>query len=183
MQHDDDDIKDDIIKESNYESAFEFLPKETLYKLFEFYLYKIANSSDSPLSLQIDKKLNNIQKNNFLQKIFDECDIKRENFISEVFLKNNIKDIHDLGLSDKNFVCDKIKGFIQTPKNTEFIDSLFKRIRDSFAHGRIARSPDNKYLILEDKTNQLTGRIVINTDILLKWILIITKYIEDLKEK
>ena len=146
-------------------------------------MYKLANTDDSPHSLKIDKELSIDQKDKLWERLLESASAMDEDFIFEPILRNKIVRIRELKLSDTTLLCDKVKGFLQhktskTESNPHKIDTLFKRIRDSFAHGRIAQC--NEYLILEDKKNELTGRIIITTSILLDWAKIIDDFIKAL---
>lgn len=161
--------KDTIKKESSYILPFKLWDSEIACALFEFYLYNMANKSDSPLSYDLSRKLDDAQKQALLIHLLDIVGSQEEDFICARFLNHKMTDIKNAGLSDNTLTCDRIKGFLQSPSNTFNFDILMKRIRDAFAHGRIARSGDQAYLILEDMRNDLSGRIVIKNDTLIIW--------------
>lgn len=177
----DKNIPVDISKESKYESIYNLnIDPKMLIMLCDFFQYRTANEIDSPLSLKLDSMLSETQKdelyNNLLKSInANECD-----FLFNSILRNKIKEIRLMELSDTTLKCDRIKGFFhqKNPNSNgasqHKIDSLFKRIRDSFAHGRIAFV--GSYLILEDKKEQLTGRLIITVDALLKWKNVIDEF-------
>lgn len=163
----------DISADSNYISFFEINRDDKIKKeLFVFYLYKIANSSDSPLSLKLDILLDNTQKNLLFDQLLVEANINENDILFSNILGNEINAIRNMKLSDSTLQCDRIKGFFRQnpPKNNKVqhkIDAMFKHIRDSFAHGRIAINAS--FLILEDKKQQLTGRFIVTFDVLQKW--------------
>ena len=80
-------------------------------------------------------------------------------------------------MSDNTLNCNKVKGFVRKDKETHELDEVLNRIRNSFAHGRIAKS--GEYLIFEDKKNELTARIVLTFDVLEKWMNIINAFTEE----
>lgn len=163
------DSQDSIEKESKYIIPFELWDRDTACALFEFYLYNMARKKDSPLSYNLEEELTDTQKQELLIHLLKLADSNEENFICACFLRNKIKDIRNLMLSDETLTCDKVKGFLQSETETITFDTLMKRIRNSFAHGRISRSQDQAFLILEDKRNQLTGRIILRNQTLMEW--------------
>ncbi len=176
----------DISKDSNYTSVFTSeIDKDVLSCLCDFYQYKAANASDSPLSIKIDVLLSNAEKDELYSKLLEVANLKEEDFLFNSLLRNKIKDIRGMNLSDNTLTCDRIKGFFhqkqpsKSGKIQHKIDSMLKHIRDSFAHGRI--SFVNEYLILEDKKNELTSRLVITLDVLIKWKNIIEQYCAEKK--
>lgn len=184
-----DEIKEkavDISKDSTYVSIFRIVEDKALIaRLFEFYLYSLANTSDSPLSYGASDSLSNEQKDSLLKKLFDSISVSESDMLFDPILRNKIKDIRKMNLSDTTLQCDRIKGFFHissskskagTTKQHKF-DSLFKHIRNSFAHGRIA--PCRDYMILEDKVNEMTGRLVISIEALDEWISIISDYLDE----
>lgn len=180
--------KVDISRESEYSSIFSNFAFNDIIDLVDFYQYKTANAKDSPLSLQLDNVLLDAQKDELFAKLIDVAESDENNFIFNSILRNKIKEIRQLGLSDTTITCDKVKGFFHQNnpnKNNEHsqlkIDSLFKHIRNSFAHGRICFS--NGFLIFEDKTkNELTARLVITVDILKRWKSTILQYISEIEK-
>ncbi len=176
----------DISQDSNYTSVFTSeIDKAVLSCLCDFYQYKAANESDSPLSIKIDVLLSNDEKDELYGKLLDVAGLNECDFLFNSLLRNKIKDIRVMKLSDNTLVCDRIKGFFhqkapsKSGKTQHKIDSLLKHIRDSFAHGRIAFA--NEHLILEDKRNELTARLVITLDVLIKWKNIIEQYCTEKK--
>lgn len=180
-----DEIKEkavDISKDSTYVSIFQIVEDKALIaRLFEFYLYSLANTSDSPLSYGANDSLSNEQKDSLLKKIFDSISVSESDMLFDSILRNRIEVIREMNLSDSTLQCDRIKGFLhivsgnkKRPNQHKF-DCLFKHIRNSFAHGRIA--PCGDYIILEDKVNEMTGRLVISIEALDKWISIIDDYL------
>ncbi len=157
----------DISQESNY-----VLPKSIHGlengELQAYYQYYFANESDSPLSVKVDSILSDAEKDILLNQMFVAINATSNDFIFNSILRNKINDIRSLGLSDTTLTADRIKGFFHIKNSNQHkLDSMLKRIRDSFAHGRIAF--DGTYLILEDKTNELTGRLVITIEALELW--------------
>lgn len=168
----------DISKDSPYLSIFQ-ISFEDAPKLVEFYLYRVAEAKDSPLSFKLDVVLNEAQKDELFSLLLSKANLDESKLIFSLFLRNNIEEIRKLELSDNTLKCNCVKGFFQINKksNQHKLDCMFKRIRDSFAHGRIGAVDD--YLILEDKTNELTGRFVVTKDILLFWMDVVRIYIKD----
>ena len=163
---------DDISKDSNYTSLFESnVDDETIKILFDFYLYKIANGSDSPLSMRIDILLSDEQKDLLFNQLLVDANINKDDILFSSFLVHEIKTIRIMELSDTTLRCDRIKGFFHQTANGRTsqhkLDSMFKHIRNSFAHGRI--STTSAFLILEDKRNTLTSRFIVTLDVLQKW--------------
>lgn len=180
----------DISTDCNYTSLFETdFDVKIVKDLFTFYLYKIANSSDSPLSMRLDVILDNSQKDLLFNKLLIDANISDNDILFSNFLRNEIKTIKAMELSDTTLKCDRVKGFFHqnlSKKNNaqHKLDAMFKHIRDSFAHGRIALA--TPFLILEDKRNELTGRFVVTIDILQKWKVSIEEFmlrIDELGEK
>lgn len=166
--------QDHISKESNYTTIFEFIvPSAEFNSLIEFYLYRMANSSDSPLSYKIDASLTKEQKDTLFSRLLTSIDVSETDFgFDGPFLKNNIGTISKMKLGDKTLEFDRIKGFFHQNKSNEKpsqhkLDAMFKHIRDSFAHGRVGRM--GEYLILEDKKKELTARLIITLDALYTW--------------
>lgn len=176
----------DIFAESAYSSVF---THHDIVDLVDFYQYKTANSKDSPLSFRLDSILSDMQKDELFRNLLDVANADENDFIFNSILRNKIEEIRRLGLSDNTLLYDKVKGFFhQNNQNTNGgrsqlkIDSLFKHLRNSFAHGRICFA--NDFLIFEDKTKELTARLIITVDILKQWKLTILQYIDDIdKEK
>ena len=108
-----------------------------------------------------------------------KANLDESKLVFSPILRNNIEEIRKLELSDNTLNCNCVKGFFQINKksNQHKLDCMFKRIRDSFAHGRIGAVDD--YLILEDKTNELTGRFVVTKDILILWMEVVQLYVKD----
>jgi len=168
----------DISKDSPYLSIFQTSFEDTP-KLVEFYLYRVAEAKDSPLSFKLDVVLNETQKDELFSLLLSKANVDEGKFVFSPILRNDIEEIRKLELSDNTLNCNSVKGFFQINKKTNQhkLDCMFKRIRDSFAHGRIGVVDD--YLILEDKTNELTGRFVVTKDILLLWMEVVRIYIKD----
>jgi len=158
----------DISQDSNY-----VLPKSIHGlengELQAYYQYYFANEKDSPLSIQIDLILDDSEKDVLLSNMLSAINVSLDDFMFNSFLRNDITAIRSNKLSDTTISCDRIKGFFQinTKCNQHKLDCILKRIRDSFAHGRIAT--DGTYLILEDKTKELTGRLIITVEALELW--------------
>ena len=168
----------DLCKDSPYLSIFQAFIEDAP-KIVEFYLYRVAEAKDSPLSLKLDIILNEAQKDALFSLLLSKANTDECKFVFSQFLRNNIEEIRKLELSDNTLNCNCVKGFFQINKksNQHKLDCMFKRIRDSFAHGRIGVVDD--YLILEDKVNELTGRFVVTKDILILWIDVVLIYIKD----
>lgn len=167
----------DIDKDSNYLKPSSIFNEENLTVLQEFYQYRTANEKDSPLSLKIDTILSDSEKDDLWNKLLLSAKVDDSKFIFSSLLRNKISDIQNLELSDTTLKCDGIKGFVHInnpPKDPiksgpaqHKIDTLFKRIRNAFAHGRIAQK--DGYIIFEDKLKQMTARIVLTDDVLKNW--------------
>lgn len=168
----------DLSQDSPYLSIFK-ISSEVAPKLVEFYLYQVAEAKDSPLSFKLDVVLNETQKDELFSLLLSKANVDESKLVFSPILRNNIEEIRKLELSDNTLKCNCVKGFFQINKksNQHKLDCMFKRIRDSFAHGRIG-VVDN-YLILEDKKNELTGRFVVTKNILLLWMDVVRIYIED----
>lgn len=139
-----------------------------------FFQYVAANSSDSPLSARLNEILSSEEKDELWKSLLLLAGATEEQFLFSSILRNKIEEIRKMQLSDTTLVCDRTKGFMHQkspPKDgkiTEhYVDALFKRMRDAFAHGRIAYN--GEFFILEDKKNELTARIVISLDVLRQW--------------
>lgn len=179
---DEKDFPIDISTDSSYTSIFQAdIDSDMILMLSDFYQYKIANSKDSPLSLKIDSVLSDNQKDELFKKLLNSAGISDSDIIFNSILRNKINDIRKMELSDNTLKCDRIKGFFhQKNKSKEGtsqhkIDSMFKHIRDSFAHGRI--SFEGLFLVLEDKVKELTSRLVITIDVLCRWKILIEKFL------
>lgn len=180
--------KIDISKESDYISIFETnYDINELLEIVNFFQYKVANEKDSPLSLKLDSTLSDSQKDILYDTLIQSVHGDYNDFLFNGFLRNGIKEIRIMGLSDNTLNCDKIKGFFHQnnpktcKKNQHKLDSLFKHIRNSFAHGRIAEN--NSYLILEDKNKELTGRLIITFSALLLWKKEIELYLKQINDE
>jgi hypothetical protein len=174
--------------QSDYSSVFECLNIGDIAELVDFYQYKTANTKDSPLSLHLDENLQDAQKEELLIKLLDVAKADRSDFIFDSILRNKIKEIRKMRLSDTTLSCDRVKGFFHKNNPNKNgnrsqleIDSMFKHIRNSFAHGRICFV--NDFLILEDKTNELTARLIITIDILKEWKLTILQYADGINKE
>ena len=167
------DTSIDISRESYYTSLFQSnFDVNVVHSLFEFYLYKMASSVDSPLSLKLDDSLSCEQKDFLFNQLLIDADINEADILFSQILRNEIKTIRIMGLSDTTLRCDRIKGFFHQKRSKDNkvqhkLDSMFNHIRNSFAHGRI--SITSEFLILEDKYNELTSRFVVTFDVLQKW--------------
>ena len=161
--------KDTIKNDSKYTIPFKLWEPEIACALFEFYLYNMASKNDSPLSYGLSDSLDTKAKDDLLNRLLSVAKAGKADFICSRFLNNKLTDIVNLKLSDNTLVCDKTKGFLQSPTNDFTFDILMKRIRDAFAHGRIGRSTDQAFIILEDKNKELTGRIVLPNSMLDIW--------------
>ena len=176
----------DISRDSAYTSIFSAkFDHDLLLSLCDFFQYKTANEKDSPLSLKIDSKLADFQKDILYKRMLDATGITDGDFLFNPILRNKIKEIRAMKLSDSTLNCDRIKGFFHQKNQRKDgmtqhkIDSLFKHIRDAFAHGRIGFV--DTFVIFEDKVNELTGRLIITIDALLQWKAIIEQYLEELE--
>ena len=158
-----------INKDSIYSTLDTIFSNDNLIHLQNFYQYKMANTKDSPLSLKLDTTLSDTEKDALWQELLSSANTVETNFIFIDNFSQYNSDILQLHLSDTNLLCDRLKGFLQKKKTIPHkIDILFNRIRNSFAHGRIAKV--DSYLIFEDKTtNQLTARIVLTENVLINW--------------
>ena len=178
----------DISQDSDYQSVFlSSIDSKTLLMIADFFQYRTANSYDSPLSLKIDLLLSEAQKDELFKRLLDSANILDSDILFSSILRNNIKEIREMELSDLTLRCDRIKGFFhqnnQPMKNglsQHKIDSLFKHVRDAFAHGRIASV--EPFLLLEDKKKQLTGRLIITIDALLKWKIVVEEYLQEISK-
>ena len=177
-------IAPDICEESSYSSPIQIFSEDAA-DVHEFFQYYAANSDDSPLSMRMDIELTETQKDELWKRMLKSISADDADFLSDSILRNHIIDIQQLKLSDTTLVCDRNKGFYHVGHVTKGVNKkhktywFFKRIRDAFAHGRIAVCDD--YLILEDKTNELTGRIVVTKDALKSWMNTINEYREVIK--
>ena len=181
---DEKDLPIDISKDSSYTSIFQAeFDSKAILMLSDFYQYKTANSNDSPLSLKIDLVLSDAQKDELFKKLLNSAGISDSDILFNSILRNKINDIRKMELSDNTLKCDRIKGFFhqknhsKTGTSQHKIDSMFKHIRDSFAHGRI--SFEGPFLVLEDKVNELTGRFIITVDALCQWKTLIENFLSE----
>lgn len=179
---DEKDLPIDISKDSSYTSIFQAeIDYETILLLSDFYQYQTANSNDSPLSLKIDLRLSEAQKDELFKRLLDSAGISESDILFNSILRNKINDIRKMELSDNTLKCDRIKGFFHQKNKSKSgttqhkIDSMFKHIRDSFAHGRIYS--EGSFLVLEDKVNEMTGRLVITVNVLCQWKTLIEKFL------
>lgn len=170
------DIEIDIKKDSLYASPIILFSGEKS-KLQHFFQYLTVEQKMSPLSMGIQEKMDGEEKDLLWQSLLEAAETTEENFIFAPLLRNKIKEIRELQLSDNTLNCDKIKGFVRKNKETHELDEVLNRLRNSFAHGRIAKS--GEYLIFEDKRKELTARIVLTFDVLEKWMNIINAFIEE----
>lgn len=176
----------DISRDSNYSSIFLNCKTDcTLIDLCDFFLYKTASGKDSPLSLNLDSVLNDDQKDALYSKLMTSSSIHEDSFLFSPMLRNKIKEIRTLELSDSTLKCDRVKGFFhqnnppQKGRKQHKLDAIFKHIRDAFAHGRI--SFVNEFIIIEDKKKELTARLVISLSVLTIWKKTIEDYIFESK--
>ena len=178
----------DISAESAYSSVYErYKANPELIDLCQFFQYKTANDADSPLSLKLDLRLSDDQKDSLMQRLLDSANAPNCDFLFESsFLKHRIDEIRKLEISDKTLVCDRTKGFFLKKKklsdgrNSHNFDDLFRHIRNSFAHGRICFNAD--FLVFEDKVNELTARFVTTIQVLTSWKEIIITYSQEIEE-
>ena len=170
------DVKIDINKDSSYTSPIILFSGEKS-KLQHFFQYLAVKQKMSPLSMGIQEIMDGEEKDLLWRSLLGAAETTEENFIFAQPLRNKIKEIRELQLSDNTLNCNKVKGFVRKDKETHELDEVLNRIRNSFAHGRIAKS--GEYLIFEDKKNELTARIVLTFDVLEKWMNIINAFIEE----
>ena len=182
------DLPIDISKDSSCSSIFQSnIDSKILLSLSDFFQYQMANTSDSPLSLKIDSNLSEKQKNELYARLLNSANIVDSDILFSPILRNKINEIRKMELSDSTLKCDRIKGFFHQKNPSKSgvsqhkVDALFKHIRDSFAHGRI--SFVDSFLILEDKVNELTGRLVITTGVLYQWKTVIEDYLLEINRK
>lgn len=162
----------DISKDSDYvlPKSIEKLENSDLQSYFQYYF---ARSDISPLSLDIENKLSDSEKDLLYDILIKRIGASSNDFIFGSPLRSRINDIRKLELSDSTLKIDKTKGFFHVYYNPQSriseskIDSMLKHIRNSFAHGRIAFISD--HLIIEDKKNEFSGRLVITIDDLEIW--------------
>lgn len=178
----------DISKESNYCSILlQCKLDNDLVEICDFFQYRTANEHDCPLSFKIDSIFTDAQKDELYNMLLDAADIYKEDFLFNSLLRNRIKDIRMLELSDSTLKCDRIKGFFhqnnpsKNGRSQHQIDSVFKHIRNAFAHGRICFN--NEYIIMEDKQNELTARLIISLSALRKWKQTIEEYVKERNSK
>lgn len=164
----------DISKESNYTSVFQLdVQSAEFIALIEFYLYRVAISNDSPLSYGIDVSLSDEQKDSLYSNLLSMIGVSEADFMFSSILRSKIKDIRAMKLSDTTLESDRIKGFFHQSNPGKGkpiqhkLDAMLKHIRNSFAHGRVGCI--GEYIILEDKVNELTARLIITIDALYKW--------------
>ena len=168
-----------IEKDSEYVLPGLIFNTSELTELRDFYQFVLPSSSMTPLSFGIDEKLTTTEKDILWNEMILLAGAVEEDFIFSLFLNNKLQDIAALKLDDNSFVADKVKGFAQCKSpnskgaDEHKVDCLFKRIRDALAHGRVAVS--GEFIIFEDKTNQMTGRIVLTLKILKNWKEFITR--------
>jgi hypothetical protein len=168
---------------SEYEAISSIFTSEEISKIFEFYLHRGAISTDSPLSLRLDTSLDDTNRELLYNDLLKTAGIDSSNFIFGPDLTKGKRKLAIITqkLDDINFICDGVKGFFNGDKLTQNVCCLFKRIRNSLAHGRIA--VNGKFLILEDKgTSHLTARLVITKEILLKWITIVEDFVTTIEK-
>ena len=152
-------------------------------ELYDFYQYRVANSADSPLSLNLDSELSDAQKDELYLRLLKSANICENDLLFSPILRNQIEVIRTMELSDSTLKCDRVKGFFhqKNSKNSNppqhKIDSLFKHIRNAFAHGRIAFF--DSFLVLEDQKNELTCRLVVTLNVLLKWKNTVKDYLSE----
>lgn len=177
----------DISKESNYISVFQLYDQsDDFISLIEFYLYRVANSKDSPLSYGIDVSLSTLQKDALYLRLLASIGVSETDFLFNSFLRNTIKTIRTMKLSDTTLESDRIKGFFHQNNSDKKetaqhkLDAMLKHIRNSFAHGRIGCM--GQYLILEDKTKELTSRLIITLNALYIWKAEILLYLHKISQ-
>lgn len=152
----------------------------TYASIQSFYQYRMVDPSMSVLSNGLSKKLSVTEKDRLWGRLLSAADISDKNFIFGPLLWSWEKEIVALQLSDSTLTCDQVKGVIKWESSLiEFgdkihkLDLLFLRIRNAFAHGRIAAI--DGFLVFEDRDDlqQLNARIVLNEKVLLSWMKII----------
>ena len=155
-------------------------------ELQSFYQYSFTTKKLSPQSWGLQENLTTIQKDELYAELLSTVGmVDQDLFFSStlgLYYNNDILTIQKMGLSDSTFICDRRKGFSQInnatgkrPKEHK-LTALSRRLRDSFAHGRIGSY--GKYVLFEDVKNSITGRIVLEKDDILTWKRVIEKYIE-----
>lgn len=142
-----------------------------------FCQYRMAPTTVSVLSYGLNQKLSVAEKDKLWDDLLAEAGIPNDNFVFSSLLWSREKELTDLKLTDSTFTCDQIKGAIRWDDSLiEFgnkmskLDLLFLRIRNAFAHGRVAAM--NGFLVFEDRDSfqQLSARIVLNEKTLLLWM-------------
>ena len=172
-----------ISVESEYELFSQIVSAHDFYTILPFYLYRAAPIETCSLSFDFQSRLSNEEKSSLYLRLLD-------NRISSIKATTSIQReadwIEQNHLNDEGLVCDKEKGIYligsRIPDDNSYallFDTLLRRVRNSIAHGRVAREGD--FLILEDKSQdhknrkkqRLTARFVLLPETLVEWIQIL----------
>lgn len=149
-----------------------------------FFQYQFSTKRLSPQSWGLQESLTDTQKDDLYNRMLTAVGMTCSDvlFSHSLGLKNSpdMKMVVSMGLADSTFICDRRKGFSTIVNTTATrtgehkLTALSKRLRDSFAHGRIGVFGD--YVLLEDQsenkktgTISITGRIVLKKDDLRIW--------------
>ena len=103
-----------------------------------------------------------------------------DNYKHRVYYKKSANDMKEIIELQQLNNLDKLPShdvfcFVDSCKNV--FNSIFRHIRNSFAHGRffVYRKDNNDYIFMEDTyKNKVTSRIVVKVETLIKWIDLIT---------
>lgn len=148
-----------------------------------FFQYHFPPKHLSPQSWGLQETLTDTQKDDLYNRMLTAVGMTDQDIVFTSPLaqdmKKNLPAIQALQLTDSTFLCDRRKGFSTINNATKNrvaehkLTALSRRLRDSFAHGRIGIFGD--YLLLEDQSEKkdgtisITGRIVLKKDDLRIW--------------
>lgn len=160
-----------------------------------FFQYLFPPKHLSPQASGLLETLTDTQKDDLYNRMLTAVGITCSDilFSYTLGLKNStdMKMVVSMGLSDSSFLCDRRKGFsfitnATTTRTSEHkLTALSRRLRNSFAHGRIGVFGD--YVLLEDQSENkhngsisITGRIVLNKADLRIWKDTIKQYADEI---
>lgn len=149
-----------------------------------FFQYHFPPKHLSPQSWGLQETLSDTQKDALYSRILTVVGMTGSDilFSHSLGLKNSndLKKVASMGLADSTFICDRRKGFstivnaTASRKGEHNLTALSRRLRDSFAHGRIGAF--NDFVLLEDQSENkktgsisITGRIVLKKEDLMVW--------------
>ena len=173
-----------LVDVTNKEYIFDIdkeLKKRSFQKILSFYLFKIPVKDVSSLSIYFDeygwnrynyRKLLSLMKEAFLNTLPKRKSKNESNNILFYPLKSS-SDVEEVLNNVKEENADAYIIFKLT--STSKLESIFRHIRNSFAHGNFYIDSKRNYHLEDYYHDEYTSKILLNEKTLLAWIDIITK--------